>query len=82
MGPLPGRNILLTADVETYDARGCLACAGLIESQIHLDRSRIVMNVSALFTKNAASADCGRKPNSALHPKLKGASGCHKTFFA
>jgi cytosine/creatinine deaminase len=31
----------LAAECETYDAGGRLACAGLIESHIHLDKSRI-----------------------------------------
>src|SRR5437868_12926301 len=31
----------LVAEGETYDAGGRLACAGLIESHIHLDKSRI-----------------------------------------
>jgi cytosine/creatinine deaminase len=32
----------LTGAVETYDAGGRLACAGLIETHIHLDKSRII----------------------------------------
>ncbi len=32
----------LTAEAEVYDARGCLACPGLIETHIHLDKSRII----------------------------------------
>src|SRR5712691_721826 len=32
----------LAADAETYDAGGRLACAGLIETHIHLDKSRII----------------------------------------
>ena len=32
----------LAAEAETYDGRGRLACAGLIESHIHLDKSRII----------------------------------------
>lgn len=32
----------LTADAEVYDANGCLACPGLIETHIHLDKSRII----------------------------------------
>ena len=32
----------LTADVQIYDAEGRLACPGLIESHIHLDKSRII----------------------------------------
>jgi cytosine/creatinine deaminase len=32
----------LTAEAEAYDAEGCLACAGLIETHIHLDKSRII----------------------------------------
>jgi cytosine/creatinine deaminase len=32
----------LAADAESYDAGGRLACAGLIETHIHLDKSRII----------------------------------------
>jgi cytosine deaminase len=32
----------LAAEAETYDAGGCLACPGLIETHIHLDKSRII----------------------------------------
>jgi cytosine deaminase len=32
----------LTAETEIYDAGGRLACAGLIETHIHLDKSRII----------------------------------------
>jgi cytosine deaminase len=32
----------LAGDAETYDAGGRLACAGLIETHIHLDKSRII----------------------------------------
>jgi len=32
----------LTAEAEVYDAGGCLACPGLIETHIHLDKSRII----------------------------------------
>jgi cytosine/creatinine deaminase len=32
----------ISADAEVYDARGHLACPGLIETHIHLDKSRIV----------------------------------------
>src|SRR5512133_3069667 len=32
----------LAIHAETYDAKGRLACAGLIESHIHLDKSRII----------------------------------------
>jgi len=32
----------LRADAPAYDAGGCLACAGLVETHIHLDKSRIV----------------------------------------
>ncbi|HZQ13396.1 MAG TPA: amidohydrolase family protein [Pseudolabrys sp.] len=35
-----GRNI--SADAPVYDAQGRLACPGLIESHIHLDKSRII----------------------------------------
>src|SRR2546423_4588680 len=32
----------LAADAEVYDGGGCLACSGLIETHIHLDKSRII----------------------------------------
>jgi cytosine deaminase len=32
----------IAADAPAYDAGGCLACPGLIESHIHLDKSRII----------------------------------------
>jgi cytosine/creatinine deaminase len=32
----------ISADADVYDARGHLACPGLIETHIHLDKSRII----------------------------------------
>src|SRR5262245_65633331 len=32
----------IAATAPSYDADGCLVCAGLIETHIHLDKSRIV----------------------------------------
>jgi cytosine/creatinine deaminase len=32
----------LGADAPAYDAAGCMACAGLVETHIHLDKSRII----------------------------------------
>src|SRR5713226_3638071 len=32
----------LAAEAEVYDAGGCLVCPGLIETHIHLDKSRII----------------------------------------
>src|SRR5205085_424358 len=32
----------LAGEAEIYDANGCLACPGLIETHIHLDKSRII----------------------------------------
>lgn len=32
----------INADAAVYDAKGALACAGLIETHIHLDKSRII----------------------------------------
>ncbi len=32
----------LRADAQEYDAAGCLTCGGLIETHIHLDKSRII----------------------------------------
>src|SRR5579884_2742924 len=35
----------LAAEAEIYDAGGRLACAGLVESHIHLDKSRVIDRV-------------------------------------
>src|ERR1700674_3741167 len=32
----------LVCDAPSYDAEGCLCCGGLIETHIHLDKSRII----------------------------------------
>ena len=32
----------IPAQAAAYDAKGCLACAGLVETHIHLDKSRII----------------------------------------
>jgi len=32
----------LSAQAREYDAKGCLACAGLVETHIHIDKSRII----------------------------------------
>src|SRR3954471_17271647 len=32
----------LKCDAPAYDAQGCLCCGGLIETHIHLDKSRII----------------------------------------
>src|SRR5215469_16814378 len=32
----------LRADGPEYDAEGCLTCAGLVETHIHLDKSNII----------------------------------------
>ena len=32
----------IVADAQVYDAQGLLACPGLIETHIHLDKSRII----------------------------------------
>ncbi len=32
----------LSADSPSYDAQGCLCCGGLVETHIHLDKSRII----------------------------------------
>ena len=45
----------LVADAPSYDAEGCLACAGLIETHIHLDKSRIV---------DRCAPEAGRSPKS------------------
>jgi cytosine deaminase len=33
---------VLAAEAQVYDAEGCLACPGLVETHIHLDKSRII----------------------------------------
>jgi cytosine deaminase len=37
----------ITADAPVHDAEGCLCCAGLVETHIHLDKSRIVDRCTA-----------------------------------
>ncbi len=32
----------LVADSPSYDAQGCLCCGGLVETHIHLDKSRTI----------------------------------------
>ena len=32
----------LVADAPSHDAQGCLCCGGLVETHIHLDKSRII----------------------------------------
>src|SRR5713226_9148783 len=32
----------LGADAPSYDVQGCLCCGGLVETHIHLDKSRII----------------------------------------
>src|ERR1700741_3972480 len=32
----------LVADSPSYDAQGCLCCGGLVETHIHLDKSRLI----------------------------------------
>ena len=32
----------LPVQAPSYDAKGCLACAGLVETHIHIDKSRII----------------------------------------
>ena len=41
-GKIAAIGLGLTADGEIYDAGGRLACAGLVETHIHLDKSRII----------------------------------------
>jgi cytosine deaminase len=41
-GRIVAIEIGLTADAEVFDAKGKLACPGLIETHIHLDKSRII----------------------------------------
>ena len=48
----------LAGAAETYDAGGRLACAGLIETHIHLDKSRIIDRCRQKL--GTRSARCGR----------------------
>src|SRR5690349_3103801 len=32
----------IAAQAPSYDAKGCLVCAGLVETHIHIDKSRII----------------------------------------
>ena len=41
----------LVADSPSYDAQGCLCCGGLVETHIHLDKSRIIERCSFAFMK-------------------------------
>jgi len=43
----------LVCDAPCYDAEGCLACAGLIETHIHLDKSRIIDRCTPETGRNA-----------------------------
>ena len=42
MAASPRSSTDLAADAKVYDAGGHLACPGLIETHIHLDKSRII----------------------------------------
>src|SRR5215831_12882751 len=39
---ISGWNKVVSSPADVYDAKGCLACPGLIETHIHLDKSRII----------------------------------------
>jgi dihydroorotase-like cyclic amidohydrolase len=43
----------IAADAPAYDAKGLLACPGLIESHIHLDKSRIIAAPSGTMISSA-----------------------------
>jgi cytosine deaminase len=43
----------LVCDAPSYDAEGCLCCGGLIETHIHLDKSRIIDRCSAETERGA-----------------------------
>jgi cytosine deaminase len=58
----------LAADGETYDALGRLTCAGLIETHIHLDKSRIIDR-------------CAPQPRRELSP-IKGVAPLKKSMSA
>ena len=43
----------LVCDAQSYDAEGCLCCGGLIETHIHLDKSRIIDRCTPETERNA-----------------------------
>ena len=43
----------LVCDAPSYDAEGCLCCGGLIETHIHLDKSRIIDRCAPETERNA-----------------------------
>ena len=43
----------IAADASSYDAAGCLVCAGLVETHIHLDKSRIIDRCAPEDGRNA-----------------------------
>jgi cytosine deaminase len=43
----------LVCDAPSHDAQGCLCCAGLIETHIHLDKSRIIDRCAPESGRNA-----------------------------
>ena len=56
----------LVCDAPEYDAQGCFCCAGLIETHIHLDKSRII---------DRCAGESGRD-----HNAMKRVSDVKKTF--
>src|SRR3954470_6117173 len=45
----------LVCDAPSYDAEGCLCCGGLIETHIHLDKSRIIDRCAPETERNASA---------------------------
>src|ERR1700676_2557088 len=43
----------LVCDAPCHDAQGCLCCAGLVETHIHLDKSRIIERCAPESVRNA-----------------------------
>src|SRR5215203_1854994 len=43
----------LICDAPSHDAEGCLCCGGLIETHIHLDKSRIIDRCTPETGRNA-----------------------------
>jgi cytosine deaminase len=43
----------LVCDAPSHDAEGCLCCGGLIETHIHLDKSRIIDRCAPETERNA-----------------------------
>ena len=61
----------LVADAPSFDAEGCLTCAGLVETHIHLDKTRIIDRCPPEDGRNAnAVPRVAAVKHSFTHPEL------------